>query len=109
MEEYGAPEILNTDQGSQYTAIKFTERVKNLGTKPSMDGKGRAIDNAFIERFWRTVKYEKLRTIDIADGQELHQKLSEFMLEYNYSRRHQSLDDEVPASTYFSTQAPSFN
>jgi putative transposase len=75
---YGAPEIINTDQGSQFTSPEFTEYVTSLEqTQFSMDGKGRAIDNIFIERFWRSLKYEKIYLEPSEDGHELYGKIKE--------------------------------
>ena len=99
---YGKPEIVNTDQGSQFTADIFTNYVLSNEIKLSMDGKGRATDNAFIERLWRSVKYEKLYLNPPTDGMDLYQKLKEYMEYYNYQRRHQSLSDNRPAEVYVS-------
>ena len=92
----GAPKILNTDQGSQFTSEVFTEAK----SKVSMDGKGRAIDNVFIERLWRSVKYEYIYLKPPADGLELYQGLKQWFNDYNTDRRHTSLDGEVPATVY---------
>ena len=98
---YGAPEILNTDQGSQFTCEDFTEFViTQMKIRLSMDGKGRAIDNIFIERFWRTLKYEHVYLNPSADGVECFHGLSTYMEFYNYSRGHQSLADSKPAEVY---------
>jgi len=100
IEEHGKPEIINTDQGSQFTAEEFAGYVLSQGIKLSMDGKGRAKDNAFIERLWRNVKYEKIYLNPPEDGLDLYQQLNEYFRYYNYKRRHQSLDDQVPISIY---------
>lgn len=97
---YGAPEILNTDQGSQFTAEEFTKSVLGSGAKLSMDGKGRATDNAFIERLWRSVKYEKLYLNPAQDGIELYRHLEEYFDYYNHARRHQTIHNEIPAQRY---------
>jgi putative transposase len=76
---HGKPTIINTDQGSQYTSEIFTNYVKSEGIKLSMDGKGRATDNAFIERLWRNVKYEKLHLNPPEDGIDLYLKVQEFL------------------------------
>ena len=100
VEKCGEPEILNTDQGSQYTATLFTETILRKGTKLSMDGKGRCIDNVFIERLWRSVKYEDVYLKEYKDGWELEAGLAQYFYFYNHKRRHQSLQDETPWSWY---------
>ena len=97
---HGAPEILNTDQGSQYTAEGFTNYVKQAEIKLSMDGKGRATDNAFIERLWRNVKYEKLYLNPPEDGIKLYGMLKDYFNYYNHERRHQSINYEIPINRY---------
>lgn len=99
--QHGRPEILNTDQGSQFTSPIFTEFVTQGSlTQMSMDGKGRAIDNIFIERFWRNIKYEKIHLEPSSDGLELYHKLKEYMAFYNAERQHQSLGYKVPERVY---------
>lgn len=98
--QHGCPEIINTDQGSQFTSEAFTKAVLSKDIRLSMDGKGRAIDNVFIERFWRTVKYEKIYLNPPADGLDLYAQLAEYMEYYNHMRRHSSLDDRVPAGVF---------
>jgi len=101
VEQHGKPEIINTDQGSQFTAELFTNYVtKDIKVKLSMDGKGRAIDNIFIERFWRTLKYEHVYLKPAADGIECYRGLKEYFKYYNSQRRHQSLEDEIPETVY---------
>ena len=98
---HGAPEIINTDQGSQFTSPVFTGYVESLeGTRFSMDGKGRAIDNIFIERFWRNIKYEKLYPEPSDDGHELYCKIKWYMEFYNAERGHQSLDYKRPEKVF---------
>jgi putative transposase len=99
---HGKPEILNTDQGSQFTSPLFTEFVKSdeNNIKFSMDGKGRAIDNIFIERFWRNVKYEKVYLEPSTDGLELYGKIQAYMEFYNTRRGHQSLGYKKPKMVY---------
>jgi len=98
---HGAPEILNTDQGSQFTSEVFTRAVINdAEAKLSMDGKGRAIDNVFIERLWWSVKHEYIYYTPPADGLELYRGLQKWFTEYNTDRRHTSLDDEFPEAMY---------
>jgi putative transposase len=102
----GRPEILNTDQGAQFTSDTFTSMVLSSHVKLSMDGKGRATDNAFIERLWRSVKYEKIYIHPPKDGVGLHQKIQEYMYYYNNERRHSSIDDCAPATQYYSSKPP---
>ena len=96
----GKPRIINTDQGSQYTSEIFTKYVKSEGIKLSMDGKGRATDNAFIERLWRNVKYEKLHLNPPEDGVDLYLKTQEYFNYYNHQRRHQAIEYEKPSNRY---------
>jgi putative transposase len=99
--QYGKPEILNTDQGSQFTSPLFTEYVtKDQNIQFSMDGKGRAIDNIFIERFWRNIKYEKVYIEPSEDGLELYGKIKWYMEFYNNRRGHQTLDYKRPAEMF---------
>ena len=100
IEMHGKPEIINTDQGSQYTSEVFTNYVKSMGIKLSMDGKGRATDNAFIERLWRNIKYEKLYLNPPNDGLDLYLLVQEYFSYYNHQRRHQSLNYKIPAQIY---------
>jgi len=103
IEEHGRPEIINTDQGSQFTSEIFTSYVLSQQIKLSMDGKGRAIDNAFIERLWRTVKYEKLYLCPPKDGTDLYFSLAEYFSYYNTERRHTGIEDQIPEMLYYST------
>ena len=100
IEMHGKPEIINTDQGSQFTSEIFSGFVLSEGIRLSMDGKGRAIDNAFIERLWRSVKYEKLYLQPPVDGVDLYQLVLEYFQYYNYVRRHQGIDDRIPNELY---------
>lgn len=100
IEQYGSPEILNTDQGSQFTSDEFIAQMKNKGIQPSMDGKGRAIDNIFIERLWKTVKYEHIYLKVPDDGVQLYEGLNEYFRFYNSQRPHQSLGYQTPAMLY---------
>jgi len=99
--EHGCPEILNTDQGSQFTSEVFVQAVLGNGIRLSMDGKGRAIDNAFIERFWRSLKYEKIYLNPPKDGTELYVLCAEYMEFYNHHRRHTSLKDRIPGDVFY--------
>ena len=94
---YGVPEIINTNQGCQFTSPTFTEFVASYqGLKLSMDGKGRAIDNIFIERFWRNLKHEKIYLEPSTNGLELYHKIKDYMKFYNAERPHQSLGYKKP-------------
>jgi putative transposase len=96
----GCPEIINTDQGSQFTSEIFTENVLSRSIKLSMDGKGRATDNIFIERFWRDVKYEDVYLNAYETGTELYLGLKNYMEFYNRQRRHSSIDWKRPYEVY---------
>lgn len=96
----GTPEIFNTDQGSQFTSDAFTGILKEHAVQISMDGKGRAIDNIFIERLWRSVKYEYLYLQRPETCQELYQGIKQYFAFYNQERQHQSLAYKTPNSIY---------
>ncbi|NTX00067.1 MAG: IS3 family transposase, partial [Geobacteraceae bacterium] len=96
----GKPEIFNSDQGSQFTSPRHTQILETAGILISMDGKGRAIDNVFIERLWRSVKHEHIFHNSPADGLELYQGLKSWFNDYNTERRHRSLDGEFPITAY---------
>jgi putative transposase len=100
IEQHGKPEIMNTDQGSQFTSDVFTELLKDKQIQISMDGKGRAIDNIFIERLWRTVKYEHIYLKVAEDGVNLYDGLNEYFCFYNSERLHQSLGYKTPEVLY---------
>jgi putative transposase len=93
----GLPEIFNTDQGAQFTASAFISTLQEAGVRISMDGRGRAHDNIFIERLWRTVKYEDIYLRDYANGHELRSGLGRYFRYYNWERPHQSLGYKTPA------------
>lgn len=97
----GKPEILNSDQGSQFTSEVYVQLLKDNDIQISMDGKGRAIDNVFVERLWRTVKYEHIYLHAYEDGLSLYKGLQQYFLFYNGERRHQSLDNKTPQNAYF--------
>ena len=99
----GKPEIMS-DQGSHYTSPKFTQILIDAGVSISMDHKGRCFDNIFVERLWRTVKYELIYINDFNSPRELRNKLTEYFLFYNYERYHQSLDYQTPAQVHFNLQ-----
>ncbi len=97
----GRPEIWNTDQGAQFTSQEFLAGVEGAGVRVSMDGRGRALDNIFVERRWRSVKYEESYLRDDADGTEAWQGLHRYFVFYNTERRHQSLGRRTPADVHF--------
>ena len=100
LERYGAPEIFNTDQGSQFTSLDFTDVLKLAGVRISMDGKGRWMDNVFIERLWRSLKYEQVYLAEYATGSEARAGITWWMDFYNQRRPHSSLDDRTPDEAY---------
>ena len=99
--QYGRPEIFNTDQGAQFTSEHFTGRLQTQGIGISMDGQGRVIDNIFIERLWRTVKYEEVYLKDYLDVLEALSNLKAYFAFYNHERPHQTLSYQTPAAVYF--------
>jgi len=101
--KYGVPEIFNTDQGSQFTSDAFIGILKRHEIAISMDGKGRWLDNVFIERLWRSVKYEDVYLKAYGSLTEVRQGLREYFEFYNLHRRHQSLDRRTPDDVYWST------
>jgi putative transposase len=100
--ELGTPDIFNTDQGCQYTSPKFTQRLLDRNISISMDGRGRALDNIFIERIWRSLKYEDIYLKDYQSGQDLFAGMSRYFPFYNNERIHQSLNYLTPAAVYAS-------
>jgi putative transposase len=98
---FGPPQICNTDQGAQFTSKEWTQVLKDAGVRISMDGKGRWIDNVFIERLWRTVKYEEVYQHAYENGSQARQRLSRFFQTYNQQRLHQSLGYRTPDEVYF--------
>lgn len=99
--KYGAPEIFNTDQGCQFTSEKFTTVLKTWNVKISMDGKGRFVDNIFVERLWRTLKYERIYLNTYENGAELSKDLTTWFARYNGKRKHTSLDKQTPDEAYY--------
>lgn len=95
-----APEICNSDQGSQFTSPHWAALLQEAGVRPSMDGKGRALDNVFVERLWRSVKYEEVYLHDYATPREARQGLSRYFDFYNHERPHQGLGYRTPAEVY---------
>ena len=96
----GQPDIFNTDQGAQFTALAFTSRLERAEIRISMDGRGRALDNVFIERLWRSVKYENVYLYEYAVVPELEKGLHEYFTFYNHERLHQSLSYQTPAEVH---------
>lgn len=100
----GPPEIFNSDQGAQFTSADFTGRLERRGVRVSMDGRGRVYDNIFIERLWRTVKYEEVYLKDYATVPEAWRNLSAYFRFYNHERKHQALAYRTPAQVYESSR-----
>ncbi len=100
----GKPDIFNTDQGAQFTASEFTGTLEDAQVQISMDGRGRALDNIFIERLWRSVKYEDIYVKDYPTVPALEHGLHDYFQLYNYERPHQSLDYRTPADVHFDSQ-----
>ncbi len=106
LKQHGTPEILNTDQGSQFTSAAFIEVLNHHHIRISMDGKGRALDNIFIERLWRSLKYEEVYSKHYQSLREAQTELSVYFGFYNTDRPHQSLDDRTPEQVYRNAQPP---
>jgi putative transposase len=97
---YGRPEIFNTDQGSQFTSCDFTGALKDADVAISMDGRGRCMDNVFIERLWRSLKYEAVYLHELTDGFHAERVIGEWIDFYNAERPHSALDGRTPAEAY---------
>jgi len=106
IERYGTPEIFNTDQGAQFTSEAFTGVLKDHGIAISMDGKGRWLDNVFVERLWRSVKYEDVYLHAYETPAQLRSGLAGYFDLYNTRRRHSALDRRTPDAVYFAQVAP---
>jgi len=100
IKEHGKPGIINSDQGSQFTCEDWVGYMKQEGVRISMDGKGRAIDNIFIERLWRSVKHDYVYLHPASDGLELYHGLKSYFDYYNHSRSHQGIGRKIPAELY---------
>jgi len=99
---YGKPDIINSDQGSQFTSNAYIDCIKAFETiRISMDGRGRATDNIMIERFFRSFKWERLYLLRPETVREVKEMTLEYMVHYNYDRSHQGLNDVTPSSIYF--------
>lgn len=103
---FGKPDIFNSDQGCQFTSPRFTSRLEAEGIRISMDGRGRALDNVFVERLWRSVKYEDLYLKSYATVPQLYVGLSDYFLFYNQERPHQGLHNLAPADLYLGKEMP---
>ena len=99
--KFGPPEIMNTDQGSQFTSFVWTDRLKRVGTRISMDGKGRCIDNIFIERLWRSLKYECVYLHAWETGSQARVGIGRWITFYNHQRPHTAHGGQPPAVVYF--------
>lgn len=103
IETHGAPIILNSDQGSQFTSPVYINTLKEHGIKISMDGKGRALDNAITERFWRTIKWEDIYLKNYETPRALRQGIAAYIRWYNFERQHTSIGKKTPADVYYAT------
>lgn len=99
------PEIFNTDQGSQFTSLAFTEKLQTQNIRISMDGRGRAFGNLFTERLWRSLKYEEVYIKDYQNVSEAKDGIERYLAFHNHERLHQSLNYQTPAETYFQRAA----
>ena len=100
LERYGRPEIFNTDQGSQFTSREFTATLKDAGVAISMDGRGRCMDNIFIERLWRSLKYEAVYLHELTDGFAAQRAIANWLHFYDTQRPHSALAGSTPAEVY---------
>jgi len=105
LSRYGAPDIFNTDQGAQFTSEEFTGTLSASGVRISMDGKGRWMDNVFIERLWRSLKYECVYLREFETGLQAQQEIENWLHYYNTDRPHSSLGDKTPMEAYIGNKA----
>jgi putative transposase len=103
IETHGAPIIMNSDQGSQFTSPVYINTLQENGIKISMDGKGRALDNAITERFWRTIKWEDIYLKNYETPRALRHGIDAYIRWYNFERPHTSIGNKTPASVYYAT------
>ena len=101
IQQYGTPQIHNSDQGSQYTSDLYIATLKKHNIEISMDGKGRALDNVYIERFWKSIKYEKIYLNPPNGGLELYQNVKEYIEFYNTKRRHTQIGKVPPDQIFY--------
>jgi len=104
IEAYGPPQIFNSDQGSQFTSLAFTSRLKAAGITISMDGRGRYLDNIFIERLWRSLKYEAVYLHEMGNGHSAQSVIGDWINFYNHKRPHSALDGNTPDMAYGITE-----
>ena len=100
LERYGKPKIFNTDQGAQFTSAAFTAKLEKAGVAISMDGRGRFMDNIFIERLWRSIKYEEVHLKAYADGREARAGIGSWITFYNFRRPHQTMNNQTPMAVW---------
>ena len=101
LKNHGRPEIFNTDQGSQFKSLEFTQKLKDNEIRISMDGKGRLADNVFVERLWRSLKYEAVYLKAYESSKEAEIEIGNYMVFYNAERNHQGLNNLTPDEVYF--------
>lgn len=99
--KHGAPEIMNTDQGSQFTGASWITTLTEAGARVSMDGRGRCMDNIFIERLWRSLKQEAIYLTELQDGFQARKVIKEWIGFYNHHRPHSALEHRTPAEAYW--------
>jgi len=100
LQNHGKPRIFNTDQGAQFTSAAFTSKLEAAGIAISMDGRGRFMDNIFIERLWRSIKYEEVHLKAYADGREARAGIGHWIEFYNHRRPHQAMDNQRPMAVW---------
>jgi putative transposase len=100
LQRHGKPRIFNTDQGAQFTSAAFTGKLEAAGVAISMDGRGRFLDNIFVERLWRSIKYEEVHLKAYADGREARAGIGAWMSFYNHRRPHQAMDNQTPMAVW---------
>jgi len=100
LDRYGKPKIFNTDQGAQFTSAAFTDKLEKADVAISMDGRGRFMDNIFIERLWRSIKYEEVHLKAYADGREGRAGIGSWMTFYNFRRPHQAMNNQTPMAVW---------
>jgi putative transposase len=100
LERYGKPKIFNTDQGAQFTSAAFTDKLEKADVAISMDGRGRFMDNIFIERLWRSIKYEEVHLKAYANGREARTGIDSWMTFYNFRRPHQAMNNQTPMAMW---------